>query len=541
MDTTSHGYRCHIRNLGIIILAVIIVYGATLANGFVWDDHAIVQGRNVYRTFDLRAMVLSLGNELEYLPLRDISYAIDYKLWGERAAFGFHLSNLLIYLASLFFVYFVTVEILKLLRTEATPTLLKSVSLLVTLFYALHPIQVQAVSFVTCRNVLLSGLFFYAACYLYLRSWQRDACLSVPLYAGAILCFLLALLSKATVIIFPLILCGIEWARSSGLQAKIKRTAPFFTIALIFYFVFRSVAVKAQLISEDPTDSFSEIFGQKIAIAGQIPWFYLKKLIIPFGFAADYEDTFTRNITSGMAILAVSGIILVIFLCWKLRASYPHQFFGVFWFFATLLPVMNFFETNPIVSDRYAYLPNYGFCLILGTTVIFKIKNTELSRYVAIIFICLASIISIKMTKVWKSDLSLWESNVKSAPGQIKGYTNLGWTYFHNKDYEQAFQVFRYEQSIKKDSINYELAQGYRYYLDHNYQEAIKMFQLALQKKQDALYPLYLLARSYLFIGDNKEASIALKRILSSKEVDFSGYRSKAQSLLGQLQNQERR
>jgi hypothetical protein len=67
------------------------------------------------------------------------------------------------------------------------------------------------------------------------------------------------------------------------------------------------------------------------------------------------------------------------------------------------------------------------------------------------------------------------------------------------------------------------------------------MFQLALQKKQAALYPLYLLARSYLFIGDNKEASIALKRILLSKEVDFSGYRSKAQSLLERLENVERR
>lgn len=538
MEKTSHSFRSHIRNLVIIFIAVAIVYGAALANGFVWDDHAIVQGRNVYRTFDLRAMFLSLGNDLEFLPLRDISYAIDYKIWGERTAAGFHASNLLIHLLSMFFVYFVSLEITKLLRPEALPAVLHRVSLLVTLFYSLHPIQVQAVSFVSCRNVLLSGLFFYAAFFMYLRSWKHNSCLSASFYGGAVICFLLALMSKATVIIFPLMLCGIEWFRLSDLRKKVERTAPFFIISLVFYFVFRWVAIKSQVIRETATSSPTELWGQKIAIAGQIPWFYIKKLIIPFGFAAEYEDVFFRNITDGMAVLALSGVVAVIFLVWKFRSSYPHVLFGVFWFFVALLPVMNFFSTSTIVSDRFAYLPSYGFCLILGAIMALRAGKSILPSYLALICIGIMSIISFQMVRVWKSDISLWESNIKTAPGQIKGYTNLGWAYFHNKDYDKAFEVFRQEQVINPDSINYDLARGYRHFLDHNYQAAIKEFQLALLKKQDAMYPLYLLARSYIIIGDHEGASMALKRILLSREVDFSGYRRKAQFMLERMQKE---
>lgn len=539
MEITSHSNRYHIRDLVIIFLAVSIVYGATLTNGFVWDDHAIVQSRKVYRTFDLRAMFLSPGNEVEYYPLRDISYAIDYKIWGERTAAGFHASNLVIYLLTMFIVYFVSLEIIKLLRPEILPMPLHRVSLLVTLLYALHPIQVQSVSLVACRSVLLAGLFFYAACFLYLRSWKHDSCLSAPLYGGAVICFLLALLSKSAVIIFPLVLCGIEWSRLSGIRKKVERTAPFFLISLFFYFVFRSVAIKSQVIIETTTNSSIMLWEQKIAIAGQIPWFYIKKLILPFGFVVEYEDVFSQKITDGMVMLAICGVIaLILFVC-KLRPSYPHLLFGVFWFFVTLLPVMNFFSTNPIVADRYAYFPSYGFSLILGATIILGIKNSKLPSCLAIICICIMSIISFQMVRVWKSDISLWESNIKTAPGQIKAYTNLGWAYFCHKDYAKAFEVFRQEQTINPDSINYDLAQGYRHFLGHNYQEAIKELQLALQKKQDAQYPLYLLARSYMIIGDHERASMALKRILLSSEIDFSGYRSKAQSMLEQLQKEK--
>jgi hypothetical protein len=79
------------------LLAVIaaVLFGNSLGHEFVWDDHIYLLNKPVYQSFNLRRMFFSLANDLEYLPVRDLSYAIDYAIWG-RNPFGFHLTNLLL-------------------------------------------------------------------------------------------------------------------------------------------------------------------------------------------------------------------------------------------------------------------------------------------------------------------------------------------------------------------------------------------------------------------------------------------------------------
>jgi hypothetical protein len=526
--------RPHIRNLLLLLGTVTAVYAVTLGYGFVWDDHALVQARAVYRSFDLRAMFHALGNGVEYLPLRDISYAIDYRLWGEHSPAGFHASNLLLHLLVTCSVYAVSVETFRQLYPAGQPEMRRRSALLTTLLYALHPLQAQAVSFVTCRNVLLSGLFFYAACLLYLRSWRDDTRFSLPCYSGALLCCLLALMSKATVIVLPLLLCVIEWPRASGFGKKMARVVPFFLLASVFYVLFRTVAFTSGIARE----SIQLSWGEKVAVAGQIPWFYLRKLLMPVGFAAEYEDLFSRDCTDWLVVAALGGLVALCLVAWKRRVAQPALMFGLLWFLITLLPVLNFFATNPIVADRYAYLPGYGFCLMVGALIMRSGNRSKVTIYLPWLAVAVVALITARTVKMWQSDVTLWEANIKAAPGASKGYTNLGWSYFHKKEYEQAFAVFRQEQLLNPQSLNYDLARGYREFLNGNHQAAIRYFQLALEKKEGALYPLYLLARSYLGIGDTEHAANTLRRILQSSEIDFSGYRPKAQALLEQLQRE---
>ena len=94
----------------LLTAAVLALFGNTLLNGFVYDDAVLTVGNKVYTEFMLEKMFFSPGNGLEYLPLRDLTFAIDFAVWGERAV-GFHLTNLLIYLANVFAVYYLTVQI----------------------------------------------------------------------------------------------------------------------------------------------------------------------------------------------------------------------------------------------------------------------------------------------------------------------------------------------------------------------------------------------------------------------------------------------
>src|SRR6266542_5159980 len=86
-------------HIGILLLVTCTVFVNSLRNGFVWDDNIYLLNSN-YRTFDFKAVLLAPGNGVEYLPIRDLSYFIDYALWG-NSPLGFHVFNCAIYLVTI--------------------------------------------------------------------------------------------------------------------------------------------------------------------------------------------------------------------------------------------------------------------------------------------------------------------------------------------------------------------------------------------------------------------------------------------------------
>ncbi len=104
-------------HLVIILVCVASVFGSATGFDFVWDDRILLLGQDAYETFDLRRIFFSLANRVEYLPVRDLSYALDYALWGENP-FGFHLTNLLLYLLNTACVYSITRQLMATLFAE---------------------------------------------------------------------------------------------------------------------------------------------------------------------------------------------------------------------------------------------------------------------------------------------------------------------------------------------------------------------------------------------------------------------------------------
>ncbi|HEY6007744.1 MAG TPA: hypothetical protein VIU40_05425, partial [Geobacteraceae bacterium] len=146
----------------LFLLLVAAVYGNTLANGFVWDDYPLILASDTYRSIDLVRFFTTAANGLEYLPLRDLSLALDYALWGTDPR-GFHLTNLLLYLLNVSAVYWLTATAGAFLAPGIDTGRQRFVALGCALLFLLHPLHSQAVSFVTSRNTLLSGLFTFLA------------------------------------------------------------------------------------------------------------------------------------------------------------------------------------------------------------------------------------------------------------------------------------------------------------------------------------------------------------------------------------------
>ena len=150
--------------LGLLAL-VILVFAKTLSFEFVWDDLILLVDQGVYESASLPQLFLTPLNGLEYLPIRDLTYVINYKLWGWNPL-GFHLTNLVLYFLNVWAVYGFTMRLNEtVLSTDKGVLDWKPpiAGLMVATIFATHPVHSEVVSFIHGRNVLLSGLFFFLA------------------------------------------------------------------------------------------------------------------------------------------------------------------------------------------------------------------------------------------------------------------------------------------------------------------------------------------------------------------------------------------
>ena len=281
-----------------------MTFGNSLGNDFVWDDNIFVVGNITYKYFNIWKLFfspLSPANGVEYLPVRDLTYAIDYMVWGENP-YGFHMTNLIIYLITGVVCYFTSVEFLKYLRNnssfESTGIDIRLASAMIAVLYVVHPIHSQVVSFIIQRNALLSGMFFFMSLYCYLRFEQsgNDRLKAVQYFLSLCFC-LLAFFSKATSITLPVILLVIALLNkgSKTWMRRLCEPIPFFIMGYFAFCVHSSVARSTNVLHPDLIEFGAYNFLTKLATAVQIPYFYLYKLVFPFKLAPEYYIQFIAD------------------------------------------------------------------------------------------------------------------------------------------------------------------------------------------------------------------------------------------------------
>src|SRR2546430_15790131 len=173
-----------------LVATVFLCYANSLGNEFVFDDYLLVLGNNRIRSINAALFWNS------YRPIRDISYAIDYALWGERP-FGYHLTNLVIHAANVLLVF-------ALIR-RFTASLVTAV--LTALIFAVHPIQTDAVTYISGRRDLLFTFFYLLAFHSYLTYYrQRWALQAVVYFVLFFLLWALSLLSKEMAASLPILI-----------------------------------------------------------------------------------------------------------------------------------------------------------------------------------------------------------------------------------------------------------------------------------------------------------------------------------------------
>jgi len=514
----------------LLAAAVFILYGRATGYDFVWDDRIFFIGKEAYRNFSLGKILFGLGNGVEYLPARDITYALDYFVWGERAA-GFHLTNILLFAATAILLFLFTRRFLQLIdpRFWNEQRTTGFAAFAAALFFAVHPINCEAVSFVTCRNVLVSGLFFIFACYGYVRS-VTDGDGRNRWYLLALCTAVGAVTGKATAVVLPLILTLVAlYVPVTGCRKRLLGLFPFFLVAGGGFLVHRQVAALAFIIDEQAGRALGAEVAVKLAKALQIPFFYLGKLLLPVGYSAEYDVMLAGKLGSPAVLLAAIGSAGILAAAVLLRRRFPELTPGLLWFMITLIPVLNLFNTNPVVADRYAFLPSYGIFLAAAVAVVRFVPQRGKA---AAVIVCALSLawggVAAARSGSWRSDETLWRANTRTAPRQSKGYINLANWYYNQQQFDKTMAV---------------LAEGQRYtpldpYLAYfegmiaeqrgDLEKAKAAFRKTLDFKEDHIEAIYQLATIYERTGDIPQAAEYYSRAVLAHSIEVSGLRASA-------------
>lgn len=491
----------HIKNhynrwsLSGILLLTVLVFIKTLFFEFVWDDNIYLVGQAAYQSATLKQLLMSPLNGVEYLPLRDLSYIIDYRLWGWNP-FGFHLSNLLLYCLNVLAVYFLTLKL--------NSTLFSSdgwghhhdsvwIALVTSAIFAMLPLHSDVVSFIHSRNVLLSGLFFFMSCTWFLKFIDNGRWWH---FVVAFVLFTCALLSKATVIILPLIFLLFLFFRPAQTTRHYLGVLAFLALAAVFFYLFKFHASESQVINEQLAMNEGRYgFLSRVAVAVQIPYFYIAKLIAPVGLTTEYQVYFSRDIFSPGVI--AGGLFGCVFLvaAFIYRHKFPWVLFALLWFLVCLLPVLNFFLTNPVVADRYVYLSSFAYAFILAA-LLFKLKKSVGRSWAYLLLIPALGIyswVAFERNDVWRTQVTVMEDMTKPGSNQVKGFNSLGLHYFEHGDSQKAFENFRLAREISPAFSELEFHQAKLAYQQNRPEEALALLNAASRFNEGETFKAWLL------------------------------------------------
>jgi protein O-mannosyl-transferase len=439
-----------------ILLLTIIVYSNSINNDFIssWDDDVYIQNNIDIRdlTLDKALGFFKLDSiySNNYHPLTLLSYAIEAKFFGITSSRHFHLVNLLLHLGNVCLVFY----LIYLITTRW------NIAAMVAVFFAVHPMHVESVAWISERKDVLYALFYLGSAILYLKYLKTKS--GHRYLIASIALFLLSCLSKSMAVSLPVLLLLLDYLTSRKFsKSLIIEKIPYFIIALLFSVLAmksQSQAIVANIALQ--IGSVDRIF---IVFYGFI--YYLIKLFFPFSLSAVHY--YPEKHSGWLPILFYAAPIatgLILFGAYKAKIFKREIVFGLLFYLVALLPVIQIIPIGvSMVSERYSYIPYIGLLYIIGIAFNGLAEkayayNTaalySVAKWILIVFIGVFAAISFYQNYQWKNGITLFTQVIQRYPQQSHGYVGRGVARMKENDLIGALDD--YSHAIKSDAHNAE-------------------------------------------------------------------------------------
>ena len=528
-------------------ILVFLVYFPTFSGEFLpVDDNRLIKNNRYIRTLHSPISYLlqedGVTHEFDargyhtgyYRPLLNLTYFIDYKLWGLSAP-GFRVTNLFLHIICCFILF----HFLQFLIND------RSAALLATLIFAIHPVNTEAVSWVAARNNILVTIFSISCLFFYIRGWEEGRRLS---WIVSALTFALGILSKEMgFMVIPLLFLY---------QRLLSRTRRNIHEELLSYLPFIVVTVAYVFLRKAATATYfspSEMAGfwNRVCFAPYVILWNLRLIFLPYGlhsFVVDYPPIYLNwQFPAGLCYAGFLGIFI-----WKQRKN-RLMIFSVLSFHIALFPTLNIIPTSAItlVSMRWLYFPMVflSFGIAQGARGLLKINSFIARGIICSTLVYLGSYSYILNRSLWynednflkqevlgfrnyyyyinyaalltdtgRPDMALaylekTESFPKTRQRQGQWFNNMGAAYFRLRNYDESLKNFLKAVEYCPNEIEYSSNLGGAYTAVGDYAKGAFVLVEALKLAPHSVGLRKNLAVNFIETGRYEDAEIILGNI----------------------------
>jgi protein O-mannosyl-transferase len=430
-----------------IAAAVSLVYLNSFRGVFQFDDYNVI----VYnaKVHSLSAWLQDLPHGIR--PLLKFTYMLN---WGSGpGTFWFHLLNLLIHTANAALVYLLVLRFIRRYRSWRPED--TNIALLAALFFALHPAQTEAVTYVSGRSTSLMAMFYLGSTLAYIHGTEGKSRLWVLVVSP--LLFIMAVLTKETAVTLPLALLLWEGAtRAPSMERPKIRIALRMQAVHWTMLIFILVIIIAHPNYGKLLEYSFDIRHYRDNLLSQINGvtYLLSKLLIINRLNIDPDLPVLTNWTFLLALKATFLISLILTGIVSLKRM-PWLGFGLLWFVLHLLPTNSVVPRLDVANDRQLYLPIFGIFLILSIGIArvreaLKGRNGFLRAGTAVLLIILGCS-TVARNHTYRSEIALWEDTQLKSPRKARVYNNLGCAYAFAGKNEEAKRAYRTALSLNPD------------------------------------------------------------------------------------------
>ncbi|HWY51954.1 MAG TPA: tetratricopeptide repeat protein [Chthoniobacterales bacterium] len=432
--------------LKICLLAValgaltILVYRPAWHGGFVWDDDLYVTHNHLLTAPDgLRRIWFSLDAPSQYFPLAYTILRIERLLWDLNPG-GYHWVNILLHLGNALLVWCI------LARLKVPGAWLAAA------IFALHPVQVESVAWISELKNVLMGFFFLLTVLTWTEYVDATQKRRRILYVAALVFYLLALSAKATACTLPAALLLVLWLKKRPIDSRgLLEIVPFVVLALGIGLV----AVWWEKYHQGTRMLVSLGPIERLLIGSRAVWFYLGKIVWPSNLTFIYPQwpiDATNPVAYSWLVAVAVAIAMILF---------GRRFFGrsvevaALFFVTTLGPLLGFIMLYTFrytfVADHYQYLASIGPIALASAGLMTLSRSSKTLQWPVVVsglaILGFLSLLTWRQSATYRDLETLWRTTIAKNPDCWMAYNNLGVVQFEKGDIEDAIE--KYQQSLR--------------------------------------------------------------------------------------------